>query len=57
MSAYEEDILARHSTPGLRKNQLDRAAKKNHLLGALGQNRRDEIEKILADMYPAAEVK
>lgn len=52
MNTYEDDILARHSTPRLRRNQLDRAAKKDHLIGWLGRGRLDEVEKVLADMYP-----
>ena len=28
----EQEILARHSTPGLRKTELTRQAKKDHLL-------------------------
>lgn len=27
-SSYEESVLARHSTPGLRRNQLTRSVKK-----------------------------
>lgn len=48
--AHEEEILRRHSTPGLRKQELDRAAKKDHL-GSLGI-RGDEASKILDSMYP-----
>lgn len=49
---YEEGILARHSTPGLRRNQLDRAAKKDHLFGWLGRGRHEEVEKVLDELYP-----
>lgn len=51
---YEESILARHSTPGLRRRELDRTAKKDHLQGFLGRSYPPEdIEKILDKIYPA----
>lgn len=54
MKTYEQDILDRHSTPGLRKNQLDRSAKKDQLLEAYGRHYpRADIEKILSELYPS----
>lgn len=50
---YEEGILARYSTPGLRRNQLDRSAKKDHL-GSAGV-KGPEAEKILNELYPVVE--
>jgi hypothetical protein len=49
---YEEEILARHSTPGLRKRELTRQAKKDHLdsMNIKGE----EAEKILNEIYPVA---
>jgi hypothetical protein len=46
----EEEILRRHSTPGLRRTELTRAAKKAHLasLRLVGE----EAEKILDELYP-----
>jgi hypothetical protein len=55
MPTYEEGILARHSTPGLRKRELDRIAKKDHL-GSLGIKGEDAA-KILDQMYPEAVTK
>lgn len=55
MNTQEQDILGRYSTPGLRKNQLDRSAKKDQLLGAYGRHYpRDDIDKILNQLYPPA---
>lgn len=47
---YEETILLRNSTHGLRKNQLTRSAKKDQLasLKCVGA----EAELILAQLYP-----
>jgi hypothetical protein len=45
----EQEILARYSTPGLRRNQLSRWAKRMHLLGFVPDWRAEEI---LADLYP-----
>jgi hypothetical protein len=47
---YEEEILAKHSTPGLRKHELTRLAKKDHL-GSMNI-KGPEAEKILNEMYP-----
>lgn len=49
MSSYEEDIIARHSTPGLKRNELTREAKKDHLAGQ--RVPKEEQEKILAELY------
>jgi hypothetical protein len=52
---YEEEILARNSTPGLRKRELTRSNKKDHL-GSLGI-KGEAAEKILNEMYlPAKDV-
>jgi hypothetical protein len=47
---YEEEIIARHSRPSLKKTELTRSAKKDHLAG-LGI-KGEEAEKILALLYP-----
>lgn len=47
---HELEVLARHSTPGLRKNQLDREGKRNHL-GGIKVSPRD-AEKLLDELYP-----
>lgn len=47
---YEDEILARNSTPGLRRNELDRTAKKDHLAGL--KVSREESDKILNQLYP-----
>lgn len=47
---YELDILSRHSTPGLRKNQMTRQAKRDHL-ASLSVTPREQGE-ILERMYP-----
>jgi hypothetical protein len=46
---YEEQVLTDHSHPRLRKNELTRRAKKEHLdsLGVRG----DDARKILDDLY------
>lgn len=46
----EQEILARYSTPGLRKHELTRSEKKAHLasLRITGE----EAERILARLYP-----
>lgn len=51
-NSYEENILRRYSTPGLRKNQLDRAAKKEQL-NAQGMSKFPaDRDKILDELYP-----
>jgi hypothetical protein len=49
----EQDILAKYSTAGLRRHELSRAAKKDHLasLKVVGE----EAEKILTQLYPTKE--
>jgi hypothetical protein len=49
MTETERRILAQYSTPGLRRNELTRAAKREHLAG-LGLSR-VEIEKTLLALY------
>lgn len=50
-NSYEESIIAANSTPGLKKNQLTYAAKKDHL-NSLGMNRiPDERDALLAKIY------
>jgi len=49
---YEEEVLAKHSTPGLKRNELDRAAKKDHLASAYKHLSREEVDKILDQLYP-----
>jgi hypothetical protein len=46
----EQEILARYSTPGLRKHELSRSEKKAHLesLRITGE----AAERILARLYP-----
>jgi hypothetical protein len=47
----EQAILARYSTPGLRRNELTRAGKKRHLQ-SMPRITPDEIEEILNRLYP-----
>jgi hypothetical protein len=47
----EQEILARYSTPGLRRNELTRAGKKWHLQG-FARITPKEIEAILDQLYP-----
>lgn len=50
--SHEEDILAKYSTPGLRKGELTRAAKKEQL-DAQGMGKfSEERDKILNQLYP-----
>jgi hypothetical protein len=48
--ARETEILAAYSTPGLRRNQLSRGAKKEHLRSLRVPEA--DIEKILDELYP-----
>jgi len=50
----EDDVLRNYSPPGLRKNQLNRAAKRDHLDGL--KVPRDEREKILDELYHTAAI-
>lgn len=45
------EILSKYSTPGLRKNELSRSAKKMNLQETQKHLNRDEINKILIDLY------
>jgi hypothetical protein len=47
----EQEILARYSPPGLRRNELTRAGKKQHLQ-SMPRITSDEIEEILNRLYP-----
>lgn len=47
---HERDVLARYSTPSLRRNSMSRYSKDAHLR-SLGV-RQDEADKIMADLYP-----
>jgi hypothetical protein len=51
----EQEILARYSTPGLRRNVLTRAGKKAHLQ-TLPRITPDEIEEILDRLYPHKQI-
>jgi hypothetical protein len=46
----ETEVLAKYSTPGLRKHELDRMAKKLHLAGI--QVVGEDADKILNELYP-----
>jgi Zn-dependent M32 family carboxypeptidase len=48
----EQEILARYSTPGLRRCELSRAAKKAHLATLRRPVIGEEAEKVLAELYP-----
>lgn len=48
----EAEVLARYSTPGLRKGELGRSAKKLHLEESHKHLSKEEREKILSDLYP-----
>jgi hypothetical protein len=48
----EREILARYSTPGLRRNVLTRAGKKSHLQ-SMPRITPEEIEEILNRLYPS----
>lgn len=55
MSSYEQDIIDKHGDPRLKRNELDRSAKKDHLNG---QKVPPEIrDKILDGMYGPEEKK
>lgn len=51
-NAYEESVLARYSTAGLRRNQFTRAGKKNWLDYAYPKMSRAERDKILDNLFP-----
>lgn len=50
-----EEILERYSTPRLRRNELSRSAKKDHLDRIMPKELREGIPKILDEIYPVAE--
>ena len=45
----EDEVLARYSTPGLRKHELSRSAKKDHLNGL--KFSREDRDKVLDELY------
>lgn len=45
----DQHIIDQHSTPGLKKNELTRSAKKDQLNGM--KVRKDERDKILDELY------
>lgn len=53
MPSEEDEVLKKHSTPSLRRNELGRFAKKEHL--ASNGVRGDEAKKILDYLYGAEE--
>jgi hypothetical protein len=53
-NSYEQGIVDANSTPGLKKNQLDYAAKKEHLNGQGMTKYPVDRDKILAELYPDA---
>jgi uncharacterized protein (DUF2267 family) len=48
----EQEILERYSTPGLRRRELSRTAKKAHLATLRRPITGEEAEKVLAELYP-----
>lgn len=46
----EHLIVTAHSPPGLKRGELSRAVKRDHLLGL--RVAPDDIEKIIAEIYP-----
>jgi hypothetical protein len=49
----EEEILRKYSTPGLRRNEMTRQAKKEQLQNSKYALRPEEIEGLLNQLYPA----
>jgi hypothetical protein len=49
----EEEILRKYSTPGLRRNEMTRQAKKEQLQNPKYALRPEEIEGLLNQLYPA----
>lgn len=47
----EREVLDAYSTPGLRKSELSRHAKRLHL-GNIGVRDRDDVDEILSSLYP-----
>lgn len=52
---HEEEVLAKYSTPGLKKHELSREAKKDWLSFAYPKMSREEVEKLLNEIYPPKE--
>lgn len=50
MTETERKVLAQYSTPGLRRNELDRREKKEHLASL--KIKGEAAEKILDELYP-----
>jgi hypothetical protein len=50
-NSYEESIVAANSTPGLKKNQLTYAAKKEHLNSQGMSKYPEDRDKLLAQIY------
>lgn len=56
-NTYEADILVKYSTPGLKKNELTRSAKKDQL-NAQGMGKfPEDRDKILDQLYPKGQVR
>jgi hypothetical protein len=49
----EEEILRKYSTPGLRRHEMTRQAKKEQLQNPKYALRPEEIEGLLNQLYPA----
>ena len=47
----DQDIIDQHTTPGLRKNELTRSAKRAQLIETQRGMTRDEIEALLDKLY------
>jgi hypothetical protein len=50
----EEEILRKYSTPGLRRHEMMREAKKQQLQNPKYALRPEEIEGLLNQLYPAS---
>jgi hypothetical protein len=49
----EAEILRTYSTPGLRRNEMTRQAKKEQLQNPKYALRPEEVEQLLSQLYPA----
>jgi hypothetical protein len=49
----EEELLRKYSTPGLRRNEMTRQAKKEQLQNPKYALRPEEINALLDQLYPA----
>jgi hypothetical protein len=54
---YEQSILAKYSTPGLRRNTLSREAKRDHLAMTYKGMSQEQVKLILDRMYGPEERK